>query len=119
MTKERTHAPSLVIGAWSFIGHWGLVIRHSGSDSGSNPSPRDSPTFSAILVSHEMSTRPVQSWDWSLSGKAGLPMNKLPLARVAASLVVVAVLALVAKTAVALQSGKGTITGTVQTADGK
>ena len=46
-------------------------------------------------------------------------MNKLPLARVAASLVVVAVLALVAQTAVALQSGKGTITGTVQTADGK
>ena len=46
-------------------------------------------------------------------------MNKSSLARVAASLVVVAVLALVAQTAAALQSGKGTLTGTVQTADGK
>ncbi len=46
-------------------------------------------------------------------------MNKSPLARVVASLVVVAVLGLFAQVASALQSGKGTLTGTVQTHEGK
>ena len=46
-------------------------------------------------------------------------MNKSPLTRVTASLVVVAALALVAQTAAAMQEGKGTLAGTVQTSDGK
>ena len=45
-------------------------------------------------------------------------MNKTPFARVAMSLVVVAVLALFAQVAQA-EGGKGNLTGTVQTADGK
>ena len=47
-------------------------------------------------------------------------MNKSPFARVAASLVVVAVLALLAQVgSAAFEGGKGNLSGTVQTADGK
>jgi hypothetical protein len=47
-------------------------------------------------------------------------MNKSPFARIAASLVVVAVLALLAQVGLAaFEGGKGNLSGTVQTADGK